>query len=146
MKVIGAFDRGRVSELVPRVNSVLIMITCQEDTFPKVNSKWADILELKFDDVEGKQIDIGDASNVMQDRHAEEILEFVIEYIDYDIFVNCDAGLSRSPAVVVALEQIFNGRDVSARYPHHNRFVKNKIRDVWFKRIWEGKESQKLIG
>jgi len=72
----------------------------------------------------------------MQDKHAEQILEFAVEHIDKDIFINCDAGLSRSPGVLVALEQIFNGRDLSYEHRFHNKFVKNKIRDVWFKRIW----------
>jgi len=45
--------------------------------------------------------------------------------------------ISRSTGIVVALEQIFNAQDVSDAYPHHNRFVKNMIRDTWFKRIWK---------
>ena len=136
MKIIGAFDRGRVTTLEPRTNSVLIMITSQGDEFPVVSSKWKDILRLKFDDVEGRVHDIGSSSNVMSVRQARELLDFVIENINCDIFINCDAGLSRSPAVVIALEQIFNSRDISDRYPHHNRFVKNRIRDVWFNIIW----------
>jgi predicted protein tyrosine phosphatase len=138
MKIIGAFDRGRVSTLVPRSNSVLIMITCEHDEFPEVHPKWSDILQLKFDDIEGSINNIGSASNVMQEHHAKELLDFVIKHMNCDIFVNCDAGLSRSPAVVVALEQIFNSRDVTKAYPHYNRFVKNRIRDVWYKTIWEG--------
>ena len=141
MNVIGAFDRGRVATLEPRPNSVLIMMTSVNSEFPVLNNHWSSILKLKFDDVEGKECDIGNSSNVMQDSHAEQILDFVIENIDKDIFVSCDAGLSRSPGVVVALELIFNSRDVSDEYPHHNKFVKNKIRDVWFKKIWMNRTS-----
>lgn len=140
MNIIGAFDRSSVGELEPRVNSILICITSSTSNHPELNNKWYDVLYLKFDDVEGREADIGSASNVMQDEHAEQILNFVVENIDKDIFISCDAGISRSPGVLVALEQIFNGRDLSNDYRFHNKFVKNKIRDVWFKRIWFGQE------
>lgn len=141
MKIIGAFDRGRVSTLEPRKESILIMITSEGAKFPKINDMWYKVLKLKFDDVEGRESEIGSSSNVMQEDHAEKILDFVIDNINCDIFISCDAGLSRSPGIVVALEQLFNSNDVTDRYPHHNKFVKNKIRDIWFKRIWYGKEK-----
>lgn len=137
MNIIGAFDRSRVVELEPRANSVLISITSYGNTHPKLNSKWKHVLGLVFDDIEGRDTDIGESSNVISDKQAKQILDFVIEHIDCDFFVNCDAGISRSTGVVVALELIFNSRDVSKDYPYHNRFVKNRIRDVWFKSLWE---------
>ena len=136
MNIIGAFDRSRISDIEPRANSVLICITSEIDEFPIVSDNWSDILYLKFDDVEGRESDIGESSNVMQDKHAEQILDFVIKNIDKDFFINCDAGISRSPGVLVALEQIFNGKDVSYDWRFHNKFVKNKIRDMWFRRIY----------
>jgi len=138
MNLIGVFDRSRVADLQPRPNSVLIMITSPSAELPQVDGKWSDILRLKFDDVEWRD---NSSSNqqlyeVISEVQAKQILDFVIQHIDKDIFISCDAGLSRSPGVLVALEQIFNARDVSDAYPHHNRFVKNKIRDTWFKKIW----------
>lgn len=134
MNIIGAFDRSRVSDLVPRKNSVLIQITCLDDEFPKLNQKWTDILRLKFDD----NYDGDLFSAPITDKQAKQILQFSIEHIDKDMFINCDAGISRSPAIVVALEQIFNSNDVRKAYPHYNRYVKNKITDVWFRNIWNG--------
>ena len=114
------------------------MITSPSAELPQVDGKWSDILRLKFDDVEWR--DNGSSNNqlyeVISEVQAKQILDFVVKHIDKDIFISCDAGLSRSPGVLVALEQIFNARDVSDAYPHHNRFVKNKIRDTWFKKIW----------
>ena len=138
MKMIGAFDRGRISSIEPRQNSVLIMITGHNDKHPKVSPKWSSILKLKFDDIEGRYHDIAMADNVMTIRDAQKILDFVIENFNCDIFVSCDAGMSRSPGVVVALEQIFNGKDVREYYRHHNRFVRDRIKDVWFNMIWKG--------
>ena len=120
------------------------MITSPEAEFPKVDGKWKAILYIKFDDVEWreeKNHNKGLDSNMnlyepMSEVQAMQILDFVVQHIDKDIFISCDAGLSRSPGVLVALEQIFNARDVSDAYPHHNRFVKNMIRDTWFKTIW----------
>lgn len=114
------------------------MMTSANSDFPKVNENWKDILKLKFDDIAGRDLEMMDMY-AMQDEHAKKILDFAIKYINYDIFVSCDAGISRSPGVVVALEQIFNSQDVSDAYKYHNRFVKNKIRDVWFKSIWRKK-------
>lgn len=147
MNIIGAFDRGTVSILEPRPKSVLIMMTSPNSEFPKVNGKWTDILQLKFDDVEDGFGLEDKQYEPMYEYQAEQILDFVIRNIDKDIFVSCDAGLSRSPAVVVALEQIFNSRDVSneREYQHYNRYVKNMIRDVWFKRIWKKQSSLPVV-
>jgi len=139
MNIIGAFDRSRVSGLEPRTNSILISITSEGAEHPSLNKGWYKILKIKFDDVEGRSIDIGSASNVMQIEHAKQILDFVIENIDKDIFINCDAGISRSTGVLVALEQIFNSKDVSNKYPFHNKYVKNKIKDTYYKTIWNNK-------
>jgi len=144
MNIIGAFDRGRIETIVPRPNSVLIMITGHRETYPKSSSKWEDILKLKFDDVDGRVHDIGSSDNVMSIEQAHKILDFVIENINCDVFVSCDAGMSRSPGIVVALEQIFNSKDVSDSYRHHNRFVKNRIRDVWYNIIWKGNQTRLL--
>jgi predicted protein tyrosine phosphatase len=127
MNIIGAFDKGRIETFVPRPDSILISITSQQGEFPHLNSKWKDVLYLKFDDDEKDMIE----------EDAKKILDFVIKNIGCDVFVNCEAGLSRSPAVVVALEQIFNARDLTDFYKHHNKFVKNKIKDVWFRNIWK---------
>ena len=130
MQIIGAFDRSRVSDLEPRENSILISITSNGKDFPKVNKHWKDILQLRFNDTE-------DRDTGMMTSHAKMILDFVIKHIDCDIFVNCDAGISRSTGVVVALELLFNSKDISDKYPYHNRHVKNTIRDMWFKSVWK---------
>ena len=132
MHIIGAFDRSRVSDLVPRKNSVLIQITSLNDDFPKVHRNWKAILKLKFDD----NYDGDTNSTPITDKQAKQLLDFVTSHIESDVFVNCDAGISRSPAVVVALEQIFNCNDVRKNYPHYNRYVKDKIIKVWFENIW----------
>jgi len=134
INIIGAFDRATAKDLNPRKGrSVLISITAPASEFVQLQDGWSDVLRLKFDDVDHED---GQDYEMFSDIQAEQILDFVIRNSDKDIFVNCDAGISRSTAVVVALEQIFNAKDVSDDWPHHNKYVKNKIRDIWFKRIW----------
>jgi len=137
MNLIKAFDRSQVSGLEPRPNSVLIIITSPNSEFPELSKKWMEVLQIKFDDVENGFGLKDKKYTAMTDYDAETILDFVIRNIDKDIFISCDAGMSRSPGVLVALEQIFNSRDVTEAYPYHNRYVKNKIRDVWFRRVWK---------
>ena len=145
MEIIGIFSRTEVMELEPRPFSVMIQITTQARDFPVLKKGWKDIIQLRFDDVEGKETDIGSASNVLQDKQAEKLLDFVVKNLHCEFFIHCDAGISRSAGVAVALEKIFNGKDVREdyRFRHHNEFVKNKITDVWFKRVWFGKQEKK---
>ena len=136
INIIGAFDRTSAEGLNPRKGrSVIISITSPNSSFPLLQEGWSDILRLSFDDIDHED---GQNYIIFSDSQAEEILDFAIKNIDKDLFVNCDAGISRSTAIVVALELIFNSNDVSDsyKYQHHNKYVKNKIRDVWFKRIW----------
>ena len=136
MNIIKAFDRSQVSGLEPRPNSVLIIVTSPSSEFPKLSQKWSEILLLKFDDVENGYGLKDKQFKPMTREDAKNILDFAIRNIDKDIFISCDAGMSRSPGILMALEQIFNSRDASDAYPYHNRYVKNMIRDVWFRKIW----------
>jgi len=104
-----------------------------------------EVLQIKFDDVENGFGLKDKKYTAMTEYDAETILDFVIRNIDKDIFISCDAGMSRSPGVLVALEQIFNSKDVTDDYPYHNRYVKNKIRDVWFRRVWRKTYSEPKV-
>lgn len=126
MNIIGAFDRETISTLTPDNNSVLILVTNFNTQFPTVNKHWADVLKLKFDDSYETNIH----NTPISSKQANQILEFAIQHIDKNIYVSCDVGMSRSPAIVVALEEIFNSNDVSDYYHHYNHYVKNKITEV----------------
>jgi len=138
MNIIGAFDRSQISDLVPREGrSVLITITSPNNDFAELHKNWSDVLRLKFDDATNGD---GKGKVLISEEQAFLILNFCIRNLDKDFFVNCDAGISRSTAVVVALELIFNSRDISNeyRYQYHNKYVKNVIKDAWFKKLWWG--------
>ena len=135
MKIVGAFSRSEIENIIePRKSrkSVLISITSKNGEFPKPKGDYDKILQIKFDDDEVEYRGL----ELITDEQAEEIINFALDNIDKDIFVNCDAGLSRSPAVVVALEEIFNNNDIRKNYPLHNKYVYRKIKDTWLKHCW----------
>ena len=65
-------------------------------------------------------------------EQARDILNFVEKYKDsIDILaIHCQAGISRSVGVHVALEKIYNTKDLYSRYPCHNRHVTSTILEV----------------
>jgi len=136
MKIIGAFCKSDIENRIePRKSrkAVLISITSKNGNFPRPKGRYHEILKMRFDDEERE--DIG--ASLITEEQAERIIDFALKNIDKDIFVNCDAGLSRSPAIVVALEEIFNNNDVKDKYQLYNKYVYRKLKDVWLKHCWE---------
>lgn len=140
MKVVNtAFDRNNVQDLRPYPKAVLISITAVNNDHPPLDDGWDDILYLKFDDVKDS-----DEGQLMTIEQGAEVIDFVIKNIDCAIFVNCDAGLRRSPAVIFALEHIFNKYTIDElldrhpTYRYYNKWVFHQILDAWHKRLWLG--------
>lgn len=135
MKIIGAFSRSEIENIIePRKSrkSVLISITSPNNSHPVPKGDYDAVLRLTFDD---EDVD-NEKATMMSLDDAYSIIDFALTNVDKDIFVNCDAGLSRSPAVVVALEELFNSNDIKSRYPLFNRFVYKRIKDCWFYVCW----------
>ena len=131
MRIAGVFDRFTISNINPRPGNVLISITEPNSEFPSLKKGWEDVLRLKLRDTEN--------NDSITTEQAIEILDFVVNHQDKYIFINCDAGLSRSAGIRVALEFIFNHRDVSLNYPLHNKHIRDKIIETFYKRIWNGR-------
>lgn len=72
---------------------------------PSVSPYCAGILQLKFHDIQQPVANL----TPFTDRHAQVILDFVVAHLDSIelILCNCDAGISRSPAIAAALANIF---------------------------------------
>lgn len=133
MNLAGVFDRETIAKIIPKPGNVVILITCPENDFPILEDGWDDILRLRFDDINQK------SDTSFSEYEAKKILNFVIKNFDKYIFISCDAGLSRSAGVFVALDWLFNHRelvDLSAKYPLHNTYVRDKIIETWYKGIW----------
>jgi predicted protein tyrosine phosphatase len=102
------------------------------------------ILRLVFDDLSekpwhqdiwGNQTDKYDHLVLFNEEHAKLIARFMESHCDADIcLIHCDAGLSRSPAVGIAIDEhpSFTGmRSQKYKlYPCYNRFVYHTLRQV----------------
>lgn len=68
---------------------------------------------------------------MFSDQQAQDVLDFVEKCTARGVFhflVHCDAGISRSPGVAVALNQIYNDdRSVPYRYQLFNKWVYTKL-------------------
>lgn len=86
------------------------------------NDNCVDKLFLKFDDksyeTQETLAHYEGTVNPMKEEDAKKILDFVLKYKDdvNDIIVHCEAGISRSPAVAIALSEILNGKEHTERY------------------------------
>jgi len=128
MNIAGAFSRMQIKKIKPRENSILISVTDSDESHTSLEGQWKSILRLKFDDIHVKSLNEGKFHlKGMTDNDARKILDFVMKHKECDIYVNCEAGISRSTGIVVALEALFNNKDFSEVYPCHNPFVREKI-------------------
>jgi predicted protein tyrosine phosphatase len=107
------WNREQACRLKGADGSVLISISCPGDPAPLMPG-WAPerVLRLEFDDVshehEGMVVSgsMGErAIRRFRSGHAKAILEFATKHRERTIHVHCDAGVSRSVAVGVALSE-----------------------------------------
>lgn len=79
-------------------------------------------LSLCFDDV--SWYDIPDTVPFSRDQ-ARDILDFVKCHYDANILlIHCDAGVSRSPGVGVAISELFtDDKSLYKKFPYYNKFV-----------------------
>ena len=103
---------------------LVISISSHEESTIAIpsNDNCLDKLFLKFDDVSYKTQETlayyDSVAYSMIKEDAIKILDFVFKYKDdvNDIIIHCAAGISRSPAVAVALSEILNGKEPSERF------------------------------
>lgn len=108
-----------------------------------------DILYLRFHDVRADGnvasiYEVGDKIIPIDDSDARKIIEFGLKNKKHKNFmIHCEAGLSRSPAVALALAEILNDdrhrpeQYVETLYniEHYNFDIKKKILDVYYEKM-----------
>lgn len=120
---ITAVPRPVAEKIEPPFKEGFFVISITEPGAPYVqlHSNWKDILRLSFHDTNTELPNV----ILISGSDGELINKFVM--VNYrqiqHLVVHCSAGLSRSPGVLVALEEIYNGRDVSKEYPLYNKLV-----------------------
>lgn len=82
----------------------------------------------------------------INENHARELIKLVLKWKDTvnNFIVHCEAGMSRSPAVALALSEILNGKDNPEKFVKtiyninfHNVKVKDMILKVWYEEFAE---------
>jgi len=84
--------------------------------------------------------EVGDIIIPMNETHAKRIIEFVMKWKDKvnNFIIHCEAGMSRSPGVALALSEILNGQENAESFVQtlydikfHNPKVKQMILDTY---------------
>lgn len=119
---------------------IIISITDNSREFPEINinAKCIGVLRMKFGDVDDQKFADACKVSLFSAEQAKCILGFVKSNYDAieTIIINCDAGISRSAGVALALHRIYNIRpgDISANPRFSPNFhVVNTIQREYFK-------------
>lgn len=106
------FNRDIARKIIPQPNTVLISITDPEtpDAELHPDAKWDAILRIKFWDVDRVWQDYTPAT----EKDIFDIFEFIKRHWDKNIYVHCEAGISRSGAIRQFLED--NGWKLTGPY------------------------------
>jgi predicted protein tyrosine phosphatase len=124
-------NRAQASKWIPKKENtdVLVSISNIGDDLPMLHDGWRAILDLHFDDV-----DCATDHGRMTESQAELLLDFFSRWKEADHFiVHCNAGMSRSPGVLLGLLDCFNAplsMITSIKFPLHNRWVRGLINEV----------------
>lgn len=116
-------------------DKVIISISTPGDEFPEFceqNHSILDVLFLSFYDIENKE-EIKPAATedqIFNDNMATQIANFVkfwdVKNNNVNIWVHCDAGISRSAGVAAALQKYFNDDD-SKYFANDGKYFPNRL-------------------
>lgn len=128
---IQILSRQQAEQVLPFKGAALISITCPGDSMPKIVPGWEHVLHIEVDDIKE---DLGKKYTLFNKDHAGKIITFVFGVRPTFLFINCDAGISRSAGVAVALREIMNNEYIGGqhRYALHNRHITSIILEHWF--------------
>lgn len=129
---IKIFSKHSIRNYEPEGKSFCIRISSHELYPLKFENKYEEISSFSFDDVEFEN-----DYSITEDE-AFELLEFAKKAITSnadELIIHCDYGQRRSPAVGIAISEMFQGSDNGLRllYPNYNRLVLSKLKN--FKEI-----------
>jgi len=138
---VDVYNRGQAEDLEPVEGTVMISISAPGDQ-ASLKEGWEDILRLEFHDVVEIPDDIPDVEP-FDTGHVDAIHEFVEKHIEAgkDFVIHCDAGVSRSVAVGVFMEDV-HGADLELHAIHttdaaNSRVKRGLMKKYWMERLWE---------
>jgi len=94
-----------------RINSKKIVLISIQDPDDPINlntchKKWKDFIHLQFFDVTEPTLSSGKTLNPISEEQAKELISFILDNKNEQFFIHCEAGVSRSAGVAMALECI----------------------------------------
>jgi predicted protein tyrosine phosphatase len=120
-------SRSEAEQFQPAARAICISISDSHVTPAALSPAFAAVLRLSFDDVQGVH---ASDERPFDDSHATAIMDFVRRHGEgSQLVVHCHAGVSRSPAVAVALAVLCGlpTHDLRALYPAWNRWVYHRL-------------------
>ena len=128
-------NREQARKEIPQVPYLRISITDEDKGFVYVNEDKEYLLHslrLKFWDTDSN--DFPDRSAISKEQ-ADKIIDVMEKYkeVAWVVIVNCEGGLSRSPAVAAALSKIYEGTDaeIVRSKPFYNKYVYRTILNAY---------------
>lgn len=127
--IIEAINRTQIEAYIPDItNIVAICIYSSSDVAPTLKEGWKDSLAIQFDDIDNINTH---GLKLFNKEHANNVLSFIEQIKPSKVIINCDAGISRSVGIKVALEYIYNDNNIFNKYPLHNKYVASTMLKVW---------------
>ena len=113
----------------PGGREVCISVTDPDKDTPPLSPRFISVLRLAFSDLvepSGVESDI-----IFNDRHAKAVVAFAHRWRDAEcVVIHCRAGLSRSPAIAIALCELFAWSPtapIEEQHPLWNRRVRRQV-------------------
>jgi len=137
--IIKVFSRQEVEAYKTGEKTILISIRDAGSKKANIQKGWQKIMFLDFDDIDRQ---IGDYRLFTLDD-ANKICGFVEKSVrvlgkDIIVVINCEAGISRSAAVGLFLERVYNNKDRHKQYPLANK----KVYTTLLNRYWNRCEGE----
>ncbi|RLB62473.1 MAG: hypothetical protein DRH08_12410 [Deltaproteobacteria bacterium] len=134
---VDVFNRGHAESAPPAPNTAVISIS-NPGLPATLKDGWEAVLRLEFHDV--VRIPVGmPECEPFHDGHVVEIHDFVEENLDKDFLVHCDAGMSRSVAVGVFLQDVhgytLHLHDAPDDSAANSRVKRGLVRKFWSKQF-----------
>jgi len=137
-------SKGNSSNSPPEKISIISIGPPGEKTADLNESLFENVLRLRFDDA-SPEADTAEGIKLMDSAQAEEIWRFV-DFVSPDVlFVQCQAGQSRSCGVAYALHEHINDGDLKQGWENFNRYAYGKVREELSGTSWSQQTVEKLF-
>ena len=130
--IIQAINKHQMERFIPDIEKIVaISLFSSGDKRLVIPCGFESIIWVQIDDIDIKMNNLV----LFNEEDAKSIINFVLRTRPEKIVINCDAGISRSVGVMVALEFMFNSRNLFNKFPLHNKHIANTMLKVWGDRL-----------